>query len=43
MTCATTVGTSCTQYRYSNVQSPLQTLNSRQSLYQIRVGARFRF
>jgi hypothetical protein len=43
VTCATTVGTSCTQYRYSNVQSPLQTLNSRQSLYQIRVGARFRF
>jgi len=43
VTCATTTGANCTQYRYSNVQAPLKTLESRQSLYQIRVGARFRF
>ena len=33
----------CAQYRYSSFQEPNQTLNSRQSLYQIRVGARFSF
>ena len=33
----------CAQYRYSNVAAPNLTLNSRQSLYQIRVGARFSF
>jgi hypothetical protein len=41
--CATMVGTNCTQYRYSNFQAPNLTLNTRQSLYQIRVGARFSF
>lgn len=44
VTCATAiVNGSCGQYRYSNVQSVNTTLNSRQSLYQIRVGARFSF
>ena len=33
----------CAQYRYSNFLAPNQTLSSRQSLYQIRVGARFSF
>ena len=33
----------CAQYRYSNVLSPNETLNARQSLYQIRVGVRFEF
>lgn len=33
----------CAQYRYSNVVSPNESLNARQSLYQIRVGARFQF
>jgi hypothetical protein len=38
-----TGGTSCTQYTYSNITAPNQALSSRQSLYQIRVGARFSF
>jgi hypothetical protein len=33
----------CAQYRYSNVLSPNETLNARQSLYQIRLGVRFEF
>ena len=33
----------CAQYRYSNVLSPNLTHSGRQSLYQIRVGARFSF
>ena len=33
----------CAQYRYSNVIAPNETLNARQSLYQIRVGVRFEF
>lgn len=33
----------CAQYRYSNVLAPNAVLNSRQSLYQIRVGVRFEF
>lgn len=33
----------CAQYRYSNVLAPNEVLNSRQSLYQIRVGVRFEF
>jgi hypothetical protein len=41
--CAATSGADCTQYRYSRVTAPVEELNSRQSLYQIRVGARFRF
>lgn len=41
--CATTVGTNCTQYRYSTVQAPNQVLKTRNSLYGIRVGARVKF
>lgn len=33
----------CAQYRYSAVTAPNETLSSRQSLYQFRVGARFKF
>ena len=33
----------CTQYRYSAVVAPQENLQSRQSLYQIRVGAKFKF
>lgn len=41
--CAALSGNNCTQYRYSRIAAPNETLNSRQSLYQIRVGARFEF
>ena len=48
--CLTATGTvntasnqQCAQYRYSNVVSPNEALNARQSLYQIRLGARFQF
>jgi outer membrane receptor for ferrienterochelin and colicin len=33
----------CTQYRYSAVVAPQENLQTRQSLYQIRIGARFKF
>ncbi len=33
----------CAQYRYSNVLAPNETLVTRQSLYQIRLGVRFEF
>lgn len=33
----------CAQYQYTNVQAPQVQLQTRQSLYAIRVGARFRF
>lgn len=33
----------CAQYRYSNVNAPNLSLSTRQSFYQIRVGARIRF
>ena len=33
----------CAQYRYANVRAPNENLNSRQSLYGIRVGIRFSF
>ncbi|MBA3675895.1 MAG: TonB-dependent receptor [Sphingosinicella sp.] len=33
----------CAQYRYSRVTDPNLVLNSRQSLYQVRVGVRFEF
>jgi hypothetical protein len=36
-------GQPCAQYRYSAVISPTETLSSRQSLYQFRIGARFKF
>lgn len=41
---ATTTAQPCAQYRYSSFTSPsTQTLNFTQSLYQIRLGARFTF
>jgi hypothetical protein len=50
ITCLTAAGVpntapnqQCTQYRYSNVVAPNEALNARQSLYQIRIGARFQF
>jgi hypothetical protein len=36
-------GQACAQYRYSNVAAPNLSLSTRQSFYQIRVGARVRF
>ncbi len=41
--CATTVGNNCTQYRYSNVLPQNEALVTRQSLYGVRVGVRFKF
>jgi outer membrane receptor for ferrienterochelin and colicin len=43
VTCSATSGPNCTQYRYSSFSSPNEVLSSRQSLYQVRVGARFSF
>ncbi len=43
VTCAATSGTNCTQYRYSNVLAPNESLSTRVSLYGIRVGVRFSF
>jgi hypothetical protein len=36
-------GDACAQYRYSNFTNPTATVYSKQSLYAIRVGARFTF
>ncbi|MDZ7587797.1 MAG: TonB-dependent receptor [Parasphingorhabdus sp.] len=41
--CAATTGTNCTQYRYSNVLAPNEVLQTRQSLYGIRIGAKIKF
>ncbi|WCT75354.1 TonB-dependent receptor [Sphingomonas naphthae] len=41
--CATQVGTNCTQYRYSSFQNPNIINQTRYSLWQLRVGARFEF
>ena len=38
-----TLAQPCAQYRYSNVAAPNLSLSTRQSFYQIRVGARVRF
>lgn len=46
VTCATFGGAnnqSCTKYTYSKVTNPNLVLSTRQSFYQIRVGARIRF
>lgn len=43
VTCSQTSGNNCTQYQYSRVTDPTLTFSTRQSLYQIRVGARVRF
>ena len=40
---ATTSTQACTQYRYSNVRAPTETLTIANSLYLIRIGARFKF
>ncbi len=39
----TTSTQTCTQYRYSNVLAPNEVLQTRQSLYGIRVGAKLKF
>ncbi|PZU06595.1 carboxypeptidase regulatory-like domain-containing protein [Sphingomonas sp.] len=41
--CATTSGSNCTQYRYSNFSNPAVDNVGRVSLYAIRVGAKFEF
>ena len=41
--CATSVGNNCTQYRYSSFQNPNIVNQTRYSLWQLRVGARFEF
>ena len=41
--CAATSGSNCTRYLYSNVLAPNEVLQTRQSLYQIRVGVRVKF
>jgi outer membrane receptor for ferrienterochelin and colicin len=41
--CAVTAGNNCTQYRYSRFTDPNLTLSARQSLYSVRLGARFEF
>ena len=41
--CAAFTGTNCTQYRYSNVLAPNEVLQTRQSLYGIRIGAKIKF
>jgi outer membrane receptor for ferrienterochelin and colicin len=43
VTCATTSGNNCTKYQYSNVLAPNEVLQTRQSLYGIRVGVRVKF
>jgi hypothetical protein len=40
---AANAGQACAQYRYSSYTAPVTQLYSRQSLYSIRIGARFSF
>ncbi len=40
---ATASTQACSQYRYSNVVAPVEVLQTRQSLYGIRVGAKIKF
>jgi hypothetical protein len=42
-TAATSTSQACAQYRYSTVAAPNEVLQTRQSLYGIRVGARIKF
>lgn len=42
-TTTTSTSQGCAQYRYSNVLAPNEVLQTRQSLYGIRVGARVKF
>jgi len=39
----TTSTQTCAQYRYSNAQTPAELVTAAQSLYLIRIGARFKF
>lgn len=41
--CSIPAGNSCSQYRYSNVLTPNEVVQTRQSLYAIRFGVRFKF
>lgn len=43
VTCNATSGNNCTQYKYSSPSLPNEVLQTRQSLYGIRVGARIKF
>lgn len=43
VTCAASSGNDCTKYQYSRVTAPNEVLQTRQSLYGIRVGARVKF
>ena len=43
VSCAVASGSNCTRYQYTNALAPNEVLQVRQSLYQIRVGARFKF
>lgn len=43
VTCAVVSGTNCNQYSYTNVLAPSEVLQTRQSLYSIRVGVKVRF
>ncbi len=43
VTCNATSGDNCTQYKYSKVTAPNEVLQTRQSLYGIRVGAKVKF
>lgn len=43
VTCATTVGPNCTKYQYGTVLAPNEVLQTRQSLYGVRLGARIKF
>lgn len=43
VSCVAAAGNSCAQYQYSTVRDPQVQLQTRQSLYAIRVGARIRF
>ena len=41
--CATTVGSNCTQYRYSSFTNPAIINQARFSLWAVRLGAKFKF
>ncbi|SLJ86574.1 TonB-dependent receptor [Novosphingobium mathurense] len=43
VTCAQASGGNCTKYQYSNVLAPNEVLQTRQSLYGVRIGARIKF
>lgn len=43
VTCAATSGNNCTKYQYSRVTAPNEVLQTRQSLYGVRVGVKVKF